>query len=254
MAAIEAVAEEVAENLEEVAAVTRGINGKSVGLVFSGVLVGAAVGFYFGYRYNREKIRAEAFADSEDEIAKIRETYAQKTVAATPKPTVAEVIEERGYSVQVTEDELAGRPLKPPVPVRTPPPTSVIGPPGHIPAPIDSIEVVIDGEWDYPAELAARTPDEPYVIHHDEFGGTEEYGQVTYTYYAGDDVLVGEDERPLPHADAVVGQNNLKWGHGSGNIDVVFVRNDKLQLEMEICRVPTSYEEEVLGLGHDESN
>jgi hypothetical protein len=254
MAAIEAVAEEIAENLEEAAEVTRRISGKNVGLVLGGLAVGAAVGFYFGYKYNREKLRAEAFADSEDEIEKIREVYQQKTVAAQPKPSVEEVIEERGYDV-VSESDPVGhkgavgypgvRPLKPPVPI------TIVNPPGTI----ESVNVEVENVWDYPAELSGRTTEEPYVIHQDEFRQNEsEYGQVTYTYYAGDDVIVGEDERPVPHADLVVGQNNLKWGHGSDDIDVVFVRNDKLQLEMEICRVPTSYEEEVLGLGHDESN
>jgi hypothetical protein len=74
---------------------------------------------------------------------------------------------------------------------------------------------------------------------------------VTYTYYSGDDVLVGEDERPIPHGDAVVGQGNLKFGHGTDDENVVYVRNDQLRLEMEICRTNSSFEEEVLGLEHD---
>ena len=48
--------------------------------------------------------------------------------------------------------------------------------------------------------------------------------------------LYEEDEQPLPHGDLIVGQDNLKCGHGTDDPDVVFVRNDKLQLEMEICR------------------
>lgn len=240
MAAIEAVADEVATNLEEVAQVTRRINGKNVGLLLVGVAVGASIGFYFGHRWNREKIKAEVFKEGEEEINKIREIYQQKTMAATPKPSVEEVIEEKGYS-KISEET---RPLKAPVPI-----TDFRGP--ALTRPEGRVEKV----WNYPEELSARTLEEPYVIHLEEFQGNEStYSQVTYTYYAGDDVLVGEDERPLPHADMIVGQTNLKWGHGSNNNDVVFVRNDKLQLEMEICRVPTSYEEEVLGLSHDEPN
>lgn len=247
MAAIEAVAEEIAENLEEAAAVTRGINGKSVGLVLGGALVGAAVGFYFGYRFNREKIRAEAFKESEAEVDKIREVYMQKTVAAQEKPTIEEVIEERGYSTKIDTSVVGPpgpgeRPLKPPVPIHEP--LTVI------PEPKSK-----DFGWDYPTELAARTPEVPYIIHQDEFReSVDGYSQVTYTYYAGDDVLVDTDERPLPHADIIVGQGNLRWGHGADDIDVVFVRNEKLELDMEICRSPKSYEEEVLGLEHDEQN
>jgi hypothetical protein len=242
MAAIEAVAEEIAENLEEAAAVTRTINGKSVGLILGGALVGVAVGFYFGHKWNREKIKAEAYKQSEAEINEMREFYQQKTLVIPQKPSVEDVIEEKGYSPATEE-----RSLKPPVPI------TIFSPPNLR----ESVEIKDEDEivWDYPKELSARTVDEPYVIHLEEFQGNESgYSQVTYTYYNKDDVLVGEDERPLPHADLVVGQDNLKWGHGSGNIDVVFVRNDKLQLEMEIDRVPTSYEEEVLGLSNDESD
>jgi hypothetical protein len=229
---VEEIAEEIADNLEEAAVVTRRINAHSVGLLLSGLVVGAAVGFYFGYRYNKEKIKAEAFEESEKEIEKIRETYRAKMKAAEPKPTVEEVIEERGYAQE--------RPLKPPVPVRepiTPVPTSTVG------------------IWDYEVEIAERlkNPDQPYVIHQDEFNEKSDYAHVTYTYYAVDDVLVDdENEHPLPHADLIVGQYNLKFGYGTDHEDVVFIRNDKLELEMEICRVPQSYEVEVLGL--DDSN
>ena len=236
--AIEGVVEEVATNLEEVAEVTRRIDTRAVGFLFGGLVVGASVGFYFGRRWNREKLRLEAFKDSQAEVEKIREVYAAKTVAAKPKPSVEEVIEERGYSTQE-------RPLKAPVPVAT----VVAAPP----------VVIYEGgkdkndNWNYPHELSQRSPDAPYVIHQDEFSNNESgYEHTTYTYYAGDDVLVDTDGTPVPHGDLVVGQDNLKWGHGADDIDVVFVRNDRLNLEIEICRSPKSYEEEILGLERDD--
>jgi hypothetical protein len=254
--AIDVVTEEIATNLEEVAAVTRGISGKGVGLVVGGLVVGAAVGLYIGYRFNREKIRAEAFKESEVEIEKMRAYYEQKTVAAQEKPTLEEVVEERGYVVveEIKPPDTSSktstsrkRPTRPPVPVAE----AVIPPPTPPPPPPKDEEFV----WDYAAELAARTAELPYVLHQDEFKSSETgYRQVVYTYYAGDDVLVGEDERPLPHADIIVGQDNLKWGHGADDVDVVFVRNEHMELEMEICRTSASYEEEVLGLDRDESN
>ena len=130
------------------------------------------------------------------------------------------------------------------------------------PAPVKAPPVVIydggkskDENWNYPEELANRTADYPYVIHQDEFKhGEAGYVQASYTYYAGDDVLVDDDGIPLPHGDQVVGQDNLKWGHGADDIDVVFVRNDKLEMEMEICRSPNSYEEEILGHDRNETD
>jgi hypothetical protein len=81
------------------------------------------------------------------------------------------------------------------------------------------------------------------------------YRQVNYTYYSLDDVLVGEDEEhPLPHADIIVGVNNLQFGHGTDDDDVVFVRNNEYQLEMEICRLNKSFEEEILGIENSEDD
>lgn len=238
--AIEEVVEEVAENFDELAEATRSINTTALGYFFVGVGVGAAIGFYLGYRFNREKIKAEVFKKSEEEVEKIRELYQQRVIAAAPKPSVDEVIEERGYGhSQVTEPP---RPLPAPVPISAPPVREQ------------------DQGWDYPEEIQARTPDAPYVIHQDEFNSEDpneggfEYEHVTYIYYAGDDVLCEEDNTPLPHADIIVGQDNLKFGHGADDSEVVYVRNDRLQLEMEICRDLRSYAEEVLGLESDESN
>jgi len=248
MAAIEEVAEEVATNLEEIAEVTRRVNGKSVGLVLGGVVVGAALGFYFGRKWNKEKLRAEAYEESKAEVEKIREAY-----FAREKPSVEELIEEKGYSTAVDVIEVVvepERPTRPPVPTQEPLPPPVRAPmPEVVPEARSAV-----GVWNYAEELRARTPEYPYVIHQDEFvEGTPGYSKVTYTYYAGDDVLCDEDERPLPHADIIVGRDNLKFGYGTDDEDVVFVRNQKLEIEMEICRTPKSYEEEVLGLERNDS-
>lgn len=237
--AAEAVVEEVAQNLEEAAQLTRKINTKGLGIFLGGLGVGLAVGFYFGHRFNREKIRAEAFRESEEEVEKIREVYRQKAVASQEKPTVDEVIAERGYSTKAAEEV---RPLKPPVPISGAP----------VVVTRETEVIITDPDWVYERELAARTPDRPYVIHQDEFIQNElEYNQVAYTYYAEDDVLADEDDHPVAHGDIVVGSENLKFGHGSGDANVVFVRNDKLRLEMEIIRSPKSYEQEVMGLEHE---
>ena len=53
--AVEVVAEEVASNLEELAQATRRINVNSVTFFLGGLTVGAAVGFYFGHKWNKEE-------------------------------------------------------------------------------------------------------------------------------------------------------------------------------------------------------
>lgn len=239
--AVEAVTEEVATNLEEVAQATRQVDAKAVSFFAGGLGVGIAIGFFFGYRFNKEKIKAEAFKQSQEEVDAMREVYQQKILAAEPKPSVEEVIEERGYSVAADKE----RPLPAPVPILVAP-IPTLGP---------KRDKDKDTGWDYPTELAKRTQEEPYIIHEDEMRASENgYPSVNYTYYAEDDVLVDEDERPLPHGDLIVGQDNLRFGHGSDSQDVVFVRNDRLELDMEICRSPGSYEREVIGLEIEHSD
>lgn len=107
--------------------------------------------------------------------------------------------------------------------------------------------VFAEDEWDYEAEVAKRTEDEPYVLHRDEFYSDEQgYTQSTLTYYAGDDMLVDEENKPIYNFNVILGP--LLFGHGSGDENVFYIRNDKLRAEYEITRDLGLYSVEVLGL------
>lgn len=254
--AAEQVAEQVAEHIEEVAEVTRNINMGSVRYFLGGVGLGAAIGFFVGYRFNREKIKAEAFKESEAEIESIRENYRQKEIARendTAKEELTQVVVREGYVeeseitpiVDLTALRARGeevdeeRPLPAPVPI-TPP---------RIYRHVDNSKDKMEG-WNFPNELRKRTSDAPHIIHQDEFAHNEtEYAQVTYTYYAEDDVLTDERDEILTDRDALIGVNVLtRFGHGTDDYNILYVRNPVLELEVEICRDTGSYEEKVLGL------
>lgn len=103
-----------------------------------------------------------------------------------------------------------------------------------------------DPQWDYEAELALRTTTAPYILHRDEFINDEEgCSQHTLTYYEGDDIMADEQEIPVYNYTDVVGP--LKFGHGSLDMNVYYVRNPKLRSEYEVVRATGSYEMEVLG-------
>ena len=106
-----------------------------------------------------------------------------------------------------------------------------------------------DDNFDYDEEVKSRTPDAPYVITHDEYMEAEpEYNQVILTYYIGDDVLTDDKDQPIDETDATVGDDNLlRFGHGSKDNKIVYVRNDRLDLDFEILQSHGSYVEEVLG-------
>jgi hypothetical protein len=261
-----AVIEEVAVNLEEAAAATRGLDSRFVGGLFGGICIGAALGFYFGHRWNKEKIRAEAFKKSEEEVAKIREFYQDTAKVVPEKPTLEDVVEERGYSLKVEESEQP-RPTRPPVPVQEPPTQPVVVPveePVVLPSrdftPSGVAKRHVEREkdknegWDYELELQRRTSTEPYIIHQDEYAQNEpEHGQVAYTYYAVDGVLTDEGEEKIRRPEQYVGLANLgNFGHGADDYHVLYVRNERLELDFEICLLAASYEETVQGLSSDE--
>lgn len=235
------VAEELALNLEEAADVARRFDTKSFGFFFTGLGAGVAIGFFFGYRYNREKIKAEAFKQSEAELAELRETYQRRMTANQPKPSAEEVVEERGYSAtEVTNEQ--ERLLRPPGP--TAPAQRIF----HIEEKTEK-----DIGWDWEIEMAQRSRNVPHVLHQDEYVKNElDYTQTTYTYYAGDDVLTDEDDTVLNNRENLIGDTLMKFGHGADDADVLFVRNMELELEVEICRSPKRYDEEVMGLEHSD--
>lgn len=104
-----------------------------------------------------------------------------------------------------------------------------------------------DDQWDYEAELAVRTPNEPYVIHRDEYVCEEMgYEQTTVTYYAGDDIMTDINDVPIYNHGSII--SPLKFGHGSGDPNVVYIRNEKVELEWEVLLHTGRYSVEVLGL------
>lgn len=111
--------------------------------------------------------------------------------------------------------------------------------------------------FDYEEEEKHRSEEEPYVISHDEFMANEkDYQQTQLTYYEGDDVLADDKDRTIDEEDEVVGSANLlKFGHGSKDVNIVYIRNDTLGLEFEVVRSDGKYAELVLGfIEHSESD
>lgn len=105
-------------------------------------------------------------------------------------------------------------------------------------------------EWDLEEEKAHRHPDLPYVIHQDEYMSDElDFTQHTLTWYAGDDVLVDEADKPVYNHHEVTG--DLKFGHGTNDPNVVYIRNEKLKSEYEILRHSGHFAEEIMGLEAD---
>lgn len=125
-----------------------------------------------------------------------------------------------------------------------------------------ALELVADAEvinifsgqvstWDQDAEDKHRAENEgPHVLSVDEYILNEsEYSQNTLTFYEGDQILCSEDEKPVYNWQEILGE--LRFGHGSNDQNVFYVRNDKLKAEYEVIRDRGHFMIEVLGLEAD---
>lgn len=106
--------------------------------------------------------------------------------------------------------------------------------------------------WDQDEEDLKRSDDPalPFVVSLTEWRqNSQDYQQVTLTYFEGDGVLVDEHDKPIAETEMTVGDENLmRFGHGSGDSNIVYIQNNTLELGFEVVRSPKSYEEEVLGI------
>lgn len=80
----------------------------------------------------------------------------------------------------------------------------------------------------------------PYVISPDEFGETD-YKIVSLNYYA-DNVLTDEFDNIIDDVEGTVGEASLDT-FGEYEDDTVFVRNDSLEIDYEICADLRAYSE-----------
>lgn len=111
-------------------------------------------------------------------------------------------------------------------------------------------------EWDLEAERVNRELGRPYVITENDWEDDKNgYEHSELTYFEYDETLVDDDEAMIDDIDQVVGFDNLKrFGHGSGDPMVVYIRNDRQEIDFQVMRHTGSYAEEVLGLVESESD
>lgn len=255
-AATEAVAEAaeaVAEEATEVAEVARAIDPARITYAAVGAAAGLALGLLVGYQFAYRRLETKFEKIAEDEIDQMREHFRARNVARdgeVVKPGISELkdrIEDAGYVPKGEEEqEEEGS---------TTDEVVAPAPPGRETENVfETVDPEAPGEpWDQEHEENSRQEGVPYVIHKDEWG-EKDYTETTLTYYAPDDVLADEREKPIEDQDKVVGVGNMdRFGHGSQDANVVLIRNDELGVDLEVCRSQASYSEVVAGFEHAES-
>lgn len=251
------VAAEVAHQAEGAEHTIRSLNRTKLSYAALGMAIGAAIGSAVTFVVATRRAEAKYSQITAEEISEMREHYFAKTVAqenTSEKQDLAELVRDQGYSV------------KPPMAVT--PPAAVVeraeeakdDEPEPEPAAEEPREPItrnvfrdaqVNDEWDWHKERTKRSPLAPYVIHREERDEQDAYDSVTYTYFEIDDVLCNERDEVFDaqERERIVGEANLeKFGHGSGDASVVYIRNDHLEMDIEVCHSPNSYVEEVHGL------
>lgn len=245
------VAEEVSDQALNVAEAARDAPGRGLGLAFGALFLGAGIGGGLAYLLARRRLEVKYNQIAEDEIAGMRQHYQAKITAAEATAVklepVKKIVAERGYAAPSDEG--------PPMAVQPPAVAEIEEEPSEPEPVVHNVfrDAKVKDEWDYHEERRKRSPDVPYVIHYDERHEIDGYSEVTLTYYEGDDVLCNERDDVVDpdERDRLVGEENLsKFGHGSNDAVIVFVRNDALEIVYEIVKSPNSYAEEVHGFTH----
>ena len=110
-----------------------------------------------------------------------------------------------------------------------------------------------ESDWSYEEEFNKRDGEAIYILHRDEFFAEETgWSQTTLTWYDGDSVLCDERNEPVRKHEEVVGED-LRFGHGSGDANVAYIRNENIEAEYEVIFDPGSYSVEVMGQDVEDS-
>lgn len=213
------------------------------------------------FAYADKRLRKQYEQQAEEEIQQMREHFHAKVVSMEKKPGLDGMVRDLGYvpAVENKKEPEYDTPVEGPnTQVVDESETANVFDPEKRAAFIEDLKGTVepmdpaDG-WDYEAELANRGTTAPYVINIDEQGEQQGFTESTWTYYEGDDVICDARDKVVDDWRAVIGEDfQNKFGHGSGDPNVVYIRNPVLLVEIELCRSPNSYAEEVHGLKHSD--
>jgi hypothetical protein len=182
---------------------------------FVGFTAGAFAGYYDAKQRAKREYEALAKKDLEDAIIYEERIKVRQESSEVILPRVSTRVTNEERDKMI-EKELSEEPEEPPV------------------------------DTDYPYVIPYET-----VFHELDDG----YEDVTLTWYEEDGVLIDSRDEAIPDVEGIVGEANLqKFGHGSRDPNIVYIRNEELQTDFEIVRDSGSYVEKVLGvIKHSES-
>lgn len=222
-------------------------------LLGGGLIVGGASGYFFTKKALERKFEAQF----EEDLRTVKDAYRilrkqdefstpEEAAAALGVEVVAEEAPEEDYRETVEALEYSPPEETEPSPYRN----------------FDETEATRSSNVFLSAEVPAvdvPDPTRPYVISIEEFCEDNGYEKNCLNYFVRDDVLIDERELPIDDVDRTVGTFNLANLFGDDNglskdANVIYIRNERLEVDFEITRAHGSFAETILGLGTDQDD
>lgn len=120
---------------------------------------------------------------------------------------------------------------------------------GQDPSDNTVVHNIFNEDDDMPEQIS-NDDTEIYLITVEDFLQNErEWAQSNLNYYTGDDVLADDRDDVVENRDDIIGVGNLRFGEGSKDQNIVYIRNERLQLDIEVVKNRGKFVEEALGLG-----
>lgn len=219
------------------------------------VVGAAAAGFAAGYFVANKKARDEFDALLTEKVDEARDFYKRMYKAeefSTPESTAREVANDEELVVVMDEERSSLR-------------DAIIKDEGYDESETFKRNIFDEApRGDDPEDvgeeeqnMSPRDPDNPYVISEGEWMERENgYEQAQLTYYEGDNTLTDDKDGIIEDIDEYIGEANLnKFGKNfAPDPNVLFVRNERLEMDFEVLRDPDTFTEKVLGIPDEELN
>lgn len=229
---------------------------KNIGVVVGSLAAGGGAGFWIA------KKRYERIAN--EEIASVKETYDRLSASAKKFKTPAEAVKELVDEVEEGADELEEK-------LETLEYASSDFSESAHQSTKDRVEAMLSKKLILEKEenifekqltpeeietlktdpnkfVSVPSEDHPFIISVEDFMDDDEYTRQTIVYYEEDDTLVDDRDQVIPDVEGTVGSDALtKFGTGSSDKDIVYVRNNALDTQFEVVRNKGSFTEVVLG-------
>lgn len=103
-----------------------------------------------------------------------------------------------------------------------------------------------------PGFQSVRDPNGPYVISIDEYMTDDSpFTKVEMTFFDGDGVLIDSRQQPIQEneMDGLIGLKNLlRFGEGTTDPDQVYIRNERLEIDIEVTKDDNTYTRAILNI------